>query len=80
MRQRRPLSLNKLFKDFLVNLFPLQQHQIHFSIALMSSFYSAVFWLSLYLQTFNVGSKYLGCCYKKKTCNPHLFCKQKLPV
>ena len=32
----------------LIKLFALWQHQMHFSIALMTSSYSTVFWLSLY--------------------------------
>ena len=38
----------KSFNKFLVKLIASWQHQIHLSIALMSSSYSVVFWLSLY--------------------------------
>ena len=45
----RPILLNLWFKTYyVVKLLTLWQHQMHFSFALTSSFYSTVFWFSLY--------------------------------
>ena len=43
-----PISLNNRFNKLPVKLFALEQHQIHLSIAVMSSSSSTVFWFSLY--------------------------------
>ena len=44
----RPISLKKWFNNLRVKPFSLKQHQMHFSIPLMPSSYSTVFWLWLY--------------------------------